>query len=286
MLYLILAILFSGAMAVAVRITGEHSGSRYGVLLGNYATCVTMAFVLLPEKNLFPEGFGTAIGAGMVNGILFLAALVLMQINIEKNGAVLTAAFTKLGIVLPVLASILLLGETPSPVQTAGLFLVLAAILVLNMQRGGGSARAGGWLLVMLVVNGAADGMSKVFEQIGERRMDSLYLFYTFATALVLTLLLIVRERRAESAKAQAAKRIRLREVAGGVLVGIPNYVSTMFLLASVTRLPAYLVYPCFSVGTILTVSAVSILFLGDSLSRRQIWGCGLILAALVCLNI
>ena len=68
--------------------------------------------------------------------------------------------------------------------------------------------------------------------------------------------------------------------------MGIPNYFSTSLLLAAVTRLPAYLVYPCFSVGTILIVSFVSVLLLKDKMTRRQVYGCGLILAALVLLNL
>lgn len=71
-----------------------------------------------------------------------------------------------------------------------------------------------------------------------------------------------------------------------GVAVGFPNYFSTSLLLASVSRLPAYIVYPSFSVGTILVVSFVSVLVLGDPISRRQIGGCGIILVALALLNL
>ena len=39
------------------------------------------------------------------------------------------------------------------------------------------------------------------------------------------------------------------------------------------SRLPAFIVYPSFSVGTILVVSFVSVLVLGDPISRRQIGG-------------
>lgn len=41
-----------------------------------------------------------------------------------------------------------------------------------------------------------ADGMSKVTERIGERRFDALFLFYTFLTALVLTVVLAFLEQQ------------------------------------------------------------------------------------------
>lgn len=53
-----------------------------------------------------------------------------------------------------------------------------------------------GLLLVLFVVSGMADGMSKVTERIGERRFDALFLFYTFLTALVLTVVLAFFEQQ------------------------------------------------------------------------------------------
>ena len=90
----------------------------------------------------------------------------------------------------------------------------------------------------------------------------------------------MMRERFSVNRKMSAADFI------SGIFVVIPNYFSTSLLLAAVTRLPAYLVYPCFSVGTILIVSFVSVLLLKDKMTRRQVYGCGLILAALVLLNL
>ena len=119
-----------------------------------------------------------------------------------------------------------------------------------------------------------ADGMSKVTERIGERRFDALFLFYTFLTALVLTVVLAFLEQQ------RTRRKIGKMDFLSGVAVGFPNYFSTSLLLASVSRLPS------FSVGTILVVSFVSVLVLGDPISRRQIGGCGIILVALALLNL
>ena len=71
-----------------------------------------------------------------------------------------------------------------------------------------------------------------------------------------------------------------------GIMIGIPNYFCSMMLLKAVTQLPAFLVYPSYSVGAILIVSLVSVLILHDTMSRKQRTGCGIILLALVFLNI
>ena len=281
MIYLIFAILFSASLALALRISETFSDNRYGILVGNYVTCLVVAFVLLPDKNIFAAGSRTAVLTGIVNGFLFTGNLVLMQKCIRENGAVLSSAFAKLGIVIPVTASILFLGEIPTLFQ----LVVIVAIWVINSEgdRGCGRRRrmgSAGLLLVLFVVSGMADGMSKVTERIGERRFDALFLFYTFLTALVLTIILAFLERQ------RTRRKIGKMDFLSGVAVGFPNYFSTSLLLASVSRLPAFIVYPSFSVGTILVVSFVSVLVLGDPISRRQIGGCGIILVALALLNL
>ena len=71
MIYLIFAILFSASLALALRISETFSDNRYGILVGNYVTCLVVAFVLLPDKNIFAAGSRTAVLTGIVNGFLF-----------------------------------------------------------------------------------------------------------------------------------------------------------------------------------------------------------------------
>ena len=77
-----------------------------------------------------------------------------------------------------------------------------------------------------------------------------------------------------------------LKELTAGVLAGIPNYFSSWFLLQSLQRLPAMLVYPAQSVGTILLVTAAGALLFREKLTRREWAGFALILAALVLLDL
>lgn len=276
MTYLILAMICSASLAVVLRLSETYSSNKYGILTGNYVTCMIMGFLALPEKNLLPSGGLTALWAGGFNGVVFLGSLLLLQLNIKKNGAVLASTFSKLGILLPVVASILFLGERPTFLQAAGILLVVAAIVVLNLEKGENQASFKAGLLLLTICSGTADGMAKVFEAIGERAYDGLFLFYTFLIAFLLSLIPLIHSR----------KKIKPVDIISGILVGIPNYLSTWFLLAALSRLPAYLAYPSYSVGTILIVSFVSVFLLKDKMTRKQLCGCGLILAALAMLNL
>ena len=61
---------------------------------------------------------------------------------------------------------------------------------------------------------------------------------------------------------------------------------SDFMLLLALERLPAFLVYPVFSTGTILLVLLLSALLFRERPGRRQLLGILLILGALVLLNV
>lgn len=289
MFYLILAVLSSSAMGIVLKIFSEPKGNRYGIILGNYLTCILLSFLLLPDKGLVFQTARTTFLCGIVGGILFVAGLVLMQSSIRLSGVTLSSAFSKLGLLVSLAASIFLFGERPGVLQYAGIALVLIAVVLINSpgKKAGNdrmipppSSRALLFLFLILLANGCADTMAKVFEKVGAREQDGLYFFWLFITAAGITAFLALGEKK------RTGKGILLTEMAAGILVGVPNYFSSSLLLKALVHLPAFLVYPAFSTGTILLVMAVSMALFRERLSRRQAAGVFLILFALILLNL
>ena len=81
-------------------------------------------------------------------------------------------------------------------------------------------------------------------------------------------------------------ERITLADVGMGLLLGVPNYLSSRFLLLSLGSLPGVLAYPFFSVGTILIVAAAGMLLFKERPGRRKLTALGVILLSLVLLNL
>ena len=73
-------------------------------------------------------------------------------------------------------------------------------------------------------------------------------------------------------------------EVAFGLLIGIPNFFSAKFLLAALKDIAAVIVYPVYSVATILAVTVTGVLVFREKLEKRQWMALGIILLALVLL--
>ncbi len=286
MIYLAFAILSSSCMAIALKIFHTQQGNRYGIILGNYIICILLSWFMLPDHKLVFHWNTETILCGILGGFLFVLGLVLMQSSIEKNGAILTTAFSKLGIMIPILLSILIFKERPSVRQTAGILLAAAALACIYSRDEESEtlpqASCFSPILLFLVMlgNGSADFLAKIFERIGDRAQDTLYFFILFVTAALLTVILVIHEYQ------KTGKRLLLRDFLAGGCVGIPNYFSSILLLAALVKLPAVVVYPGFSIGTILLVTVFSSAVLHERLTKKSKAGLLLIMIALILLNL
>ena len=279
MLFLLLAMGASSVLAIVLKYL--NTSYAYGVYFINYVTCAALAFATLEEKTLW-HGDPTPLWLGAVAGACYLGALAAQGYSIHKNGAILSSVFARLGVLVPIFLSIAVFRERPTLVQGLGVALAVLAAVVMNglPRKGQGSPGAKAFyplaLFLALFLNGASDSMSKFFTQWGQRRDDGLFVFYIFLFAGLFNLVLLLKERRP----------ITRRDLLFGALVGVPNFLSSRLLLAALTELPAFLVYPSYSVGVILIVSLLSFFLFRERPGRRQLAAVGMILAALVLLNL
>ena len=276
MLNLILAILSSALVSVVMRLSQRYSRNNLTMLAANYVMCTGAAAFL--AGGLIPTGAGSglSIGLGSICGVLYLLGFVLLQWNIQRNGVVLPATFQKLGVLVPTIAAITVFGETARWTQLLGIAVAIGAILLMQGRSGDKSAsRSTLGLLALLLCGGMSDGMSKVFQTWGNADHGNYFLVFTFLVALVLCLTLCAVKKQS----------VTVPDVLCGLALGVPNYMSARFLLWALRDVPAVVVYPTFSVGTIIVVTRVGMLCFRERVEKRKLIALGLILGALVLLN-
>lgn len=278
MFYLLLAIASSSLVSIVMRTSEKYTKGSHGMLAMNYVICVIMAAFYTGFGNLFPktEGIGFTAGLGVVTGTIYLVGLLLVQLNIQKNGVVLTSIFQKLGLVVQLLISIVCFKEQPELVQILGITLCMIAVVMINFEKEKTAIGFKLGLFLILVNSGLCDGMSKVHEELGNPALADHFLFYTFGVALVLCAVLILVKKESFGWK----------DMAFGILLGMPNYFSASFLLKALNDLEAVIVFPTFSVATVVVISMTGLLVFKEKLSKKQWIGMGLILIALVFLNL
>ena len=279
MIYLVLAVFASTMVSVVMRLSTGKVKNNMSMLAANYVVCLLLSIANAGGKLLTPpEALAGTVGMGIINGVLYLFAFLLLHYNMKRNGVVLASTFMKLGLLVSMAVSVIFFREMPGVIQWMGFVIAVGAIILINYEKGSDTGTSGGqmWLIVLLLVSGLGDAMAKVFEALGDTAYSGQFFVYTFLTDLLACVVLALR----------AGEKPSMKEIGYGLALGVPNFFSARLLLKSVETLPAVLVYPTVSVAIILVVTMVGLVFFKEKLKTRQLAGIGAILVALVLLNL
>jgi len=282
-IFLLLAVLSNTMAAIMVRFSESNLHNRYAVTMFNYLIAVLVSYFFIGRTPVFSwtADYRFPLLLGIWNGALFIAWLFIFQVSVRHNGAPLSATFAKLGVLLPTAGAVVFFAEKPSILQIIGIAFALLAIVLFNLPESHGAAgpeksRLKLLLFLVLLIGGVADFNSKIFETFGNPALAGLFLLVTFVVALLLSLVVwLVKD-----------SSVNQRDVLFGVLIGLPNQLTAMFLLLAIMQMPAYLVFPVYSVGVILLVSLVNGLIFKEKLTGRQQAAMALVCLALVLLNV
>ena len=279
MLYLLLAIACSAGNALTMKFASTRSRNTWSLLLVNYVTCAAFGGALVAVHGIHvAQTPPTVLALGAVNGVLYVLAFALLQLNVRQNGATLSSSAARMGVLVPVCMSLALFGETPATAQIAGLIAALGALALLGFSsRGAGTGdRAAARLLLapLVLAGGSADAMSKVFEVTSDDRWQLVFIGLTFLVALLVCAAFTLRSR----------ERLCRADVACGVVLGVLNYLSSEFLLRAVLELPAFIAYTGASLGVIALVNVVNVTVMHEPLTRSDHLAMALIAVALVLL--
>lgn len=275
--FLLLAIFCSAMISIVMRISSGKATGQYSMLATNYLVCGILGalysdFSLLAAQ---PTGLPFTIGISVVYGAVLLAGLVLLQSSTAKNGIVLSSLFMKLGLLVPFVVSILFFQEMPTWLQIAGFCVAVGAIVVFNWKKDGNS-RFGMGLILLLLASGGSDAVVKIFESLGTEAFSNHFLCFSFSMAFVLCTGLVIAKKERPDANG----------LFYGALIGIVNFFSSKFILGALTQIPAVVVFPTYSVATMLVVTLCGIIFFKERLGKQQWLAFGAVIAALVMLNI
>ncbi len=279
MIYLLLAIASSAMVSICMRLSEKHVKNEMGMFMANYAVCIALSYGFMNHALSVSAERSVLIMwlLGVISGILYLVSFVAMKINMKYNGIVLASTFMKLGILIPTVMAVLVFREVPKVTQLAGIGFAIAAIVIINFEKGtAGESLKKSWLIGLLILSGFTDAMANIYEQIGSSALKDDYLLVTFIFAFIFAVIFTVRDK----------VKVSIKDLLFGMLIGIPNYFSARFLLLALGSVKAVLVYPMYSVATIIVVTLAGLTFFGEKLSRKKMFALSLIGVALCLMNI
>jgi len=286
MIYLFLSVACSTLIALLLKSSEGSGRNRLTVTTINYVVAASVSLILflgesgpspsvsdlaIPlQLRLWEPGFPPsalhsmvwAVAVGLFGGLAYFAGFMTIQRSIRNNGVAITGAVSKLAILIPMVLSMLFWHNLPGWLQSLGIVLALGAILMAHLS-GGEWRQLRGMdpvLLWMFLSVGMGEFANKLFQEYGMDTHKGLFLLTVFLTALVISMAALIRSRQ----------QLRRGDVVMGVLVGIPNMLTSLFLIKSFATVPAVIAFPVYGAGTITLVALGGRLIFGESLRKRE----------------
>lgn len=242
----LLSVFCSLIIANYLRLLKDQTGrSMLSIFLGNYLTASIFSLSLCRGSIDFSGLFELSLG--IVTGILFLLNFLIYKKNIQLNSLSLSVAVMRTSVIIPILASLFVFSEIISIFNLLGIILIIFSFTQNDKKSSIVNKK---WLLTMFLLTGITDTGLKVFDVHGSIS-ESLFLFFVFSSAFLANLFLVM-----------ITGSFSLRFFIYGLLLGIPNQLSSLFFLISLTYYQAAIVYPL--------VASLMVVF--SLLSDRFIW--------------
>lgn len=281
-----LATLFSASIALLFKYASMHHLNQRLITVSNYAiaTLISTVMIFYNQKSALVDfndsQFILTCVIGIATGVFFLLSFSIYQKSVKQNGASISGMFAKLGILIPMIISIVLWNELPSQIQSIGILVAMIAIVIANRPIRKDKVNAGSvaMLLLLFVVGGFAEFLNKIFQRLVSLEYKPIFLFIVFATAFLLSLIQYIIGDNKPLKKGHA--------LVIGSLIGIPNLFASFFLLNALDVFPAAIVFPAYSAGSILLISVLSVILFKETLYKKDVAAIGLTMGSLILLNL
>ena len=195
MVYLILAILCSTGVFVAMRLFERFNLDNHQALMWNYVFATCTGFLMCKQfdtpAQLIDEPW---FGLSLITGFWFIFTYVLMTASTQRSGVTVTSLSSKLSVVLPTLAGVVLFSETLNWVATMGIVLALVAlVLVVGGKGQTDKPNKTNWLLPILIFFGTGTGdiLMKLTEQKNTAPDMSFMIAFIYFIALLFGIILV-----------------------------------------------------------------------------------------------
>ena len=207
-------------------------------------------------------------------GIFFIIMFNVMAITTQKLGISISSMASKMSLIIPVIGAVILQNASIGVYKILGIMIALIA-LYLTFKKSGPTAKP---TLAIILFLGA--GMLDMWlDFIRNNFLSStadfnLFIVTVFFTAFSVGLLKVICDR----------KRIIIKNIVAGIVLGVPNYFSIYFVLLALESLGGIYVFPILNIGVVLFSAIISWLFYQEQMSKTN-W-MGIVLACLSILII
>jgi drug/metabolite transporter (DMT)-like permease len=285
MIYLILAIVFSTGVFVAMRLFERFKLDNHQALMWNYVFAAGTGFLMCkqldtPTQLVAEPWFGLSI----LTGFWFIFTYLLMTASTQRSGVTITSLSSKLSVVLPTLAGVVLFNERLNFVATMGIVLALVALFLVV---GGGKRDAinrvsTNRLLPILIFFGTGTGdiLMKLTEQRNHGDDMSFMIAFIYFIAMLFGILIVAYDLIRGKSKWQWKSAI------GGIGLGVINFFSTFCVYHAMRCFDNVVLFPIYNIGVVSLTALTGWLLFKEKLTWKNYLGLAIAIIAVILITL
>lgn len=281
-LYLFFSSICALFVAHLLKLTEVKGLRTLNTLTVNYIVAAAVAFLVgfveqEGRNSWFPEYY--VLLFCVVVGLFFISNFMVYSKSVHVNGMGISIAAMRLSLLVPILVSIYLYGESLVWYQVLGIIMAFGALVLLIPRKKPikiGNMNASWLLLIVFLLTGFADASLKVYNEEFSLSLNELTFMgwiYTgaFSIGFIFSVLrdgpLFTRE-----------------EAKMGAILGIPNLYSAVFLIYALEGISGAVAFPVVNILNVLGGTFLGLLFWKDKVSPTQWGGIAIAITAILLL--
>ena len=273
MLYLVLAIVFSTGVFVAMRLFERFKLDNHQALMWNYVFAAGTGFLMCkqfdtPTQLVNEPWFGLSI----LTGFWFIFTYLLMTASTQRSGVTVTSLSSKLSVVLPTLAGVVLFSEKLNFVATMGIVLALATNKDIKIN----------WLLPVLIFFGTGTGdiLMKLTEQQNSSDDMGFMIAFIYFIAMLFGFLVVAFDLIRSKSKWQWKNAI------GGITLGVINFFSTFCVYNAMRCFDNVVLFPVYNIGVVCLTALTGWLLFKEKLTWKNYMGLAIAILAVILITL
>lgn len=301
MLYFLLAVLFTVALYLIMRSYPKYQVNSFHAVVFNYYSCVVTGLVLTPDLKAFGEVQWSSQGTilTLALGTLFVIAFMSIGMTAQKVSVTAASLAGNMSLVIPVLFGLFIFKNTNKAftfLNYTGLVIALAALALGVIQTKTKSTSfehdqplevpvlSYAWLLPVFTFLASGTNNTLInYLTMQYYRPEQTTLFMIIACSgaiLIGTILLLYKVFF-------GGEKLLLRSVVGGLILGVPNFLSLYFLLLALGSFgnSAAFVFPIYNILSMLVSSLAAWILYKEKLNNLNRLGLALAVVAIILIS-
>lgn len=285
MIYLLLAILFSTAIFVVMRLFSRFDIDNHQGLAWNYATATGIGYLMSALNGPVTSPVGEAwFPLSLLTGFWFILTYVLMTVSSQRSGVTVTSLSSKLSVVIPTLFGVLILKETLGMLPAIGIVLALVALILVvggkKEEKASGHQKPSVWIALLPVFiffgTGIGDVLMKITEKANTAPDLTPMIAFIYGVSFLFSLLLVGFDVAKKQSKWQ------WKNMVGGMILGGVNFFSTYFVYQSMRVFDNVVLFPIYNIGVVCLTALCGWLLFKEKLTWKNYLGLGIAVVAVI----